>query len=157
VHKLGSLSADWISDQPSGYFAMNGTSRYGTFELIRNRDGGYVRQFGRSCFFFTPPADKDDVPDPRLELQELDAPPRRATTWRLAYQAPRRLPDGTTLLRWDAFVHDGEALVGPDGLLRNVRIRDHGMAEARAPWSALDLAYTGFPAAVQPTVPEPLC
>ena len=97
------------------------------------------------------------MPEPRLELQELDAPPRRSTTWRLAYNAPLRLPDGTILLRWNAFVHDGEALVGPDGLLRSVRMRDHGVARARAPWSALDIAFTGFPAAVEPVRPEPSC
>ena len=151
------LNATWAWDQPARYFRIAAAYEGISYEVVRDGAGGHVRYGERACWGGTPPAVEDDAIEPRLELQELDAPPRRSTTWRLAYQAPRRLPDGTTLLRWDAFVHDGEALVGPDGLLRSVRIRDHGVAEARAPWSALDLAFTGFPAAVQPVRPEPSC
>jgi hypothetical protein len=151
------LSATWAWDLPARYFRIAATYPGVTYEVVRDRAGGHVRYDERACWGSTPPAAADDAVEPRLELQELDAPPRRATTWRLAYQAPRRLPDGTTLLRWDGFVHDGEALVGPDGLLRNVRIRDHRVAEARAPWSALDVAFTTFGAAVAPVTPQPRC
>jgi hypothetical protein len=151
------LNATWAWDQPARYFRIAAAYENIDYEVIRDGAGGHVRYGERACWGSTPPAVEDDAIEPRLELQELDAPPRRGTTWRLAYQAPRRLPDGTTLLRWDAFVHDGEALVGPDGLLRTVRIRDHGVAEARASWSALDLGFTSFPAAVQPVRPEPSC
>ena len=152
------LDATWTWDLPARYFHMTGTYASGRFELLRHAGGHRTRPtFSGDCWGYTVPAAEDDVADPRLELEELDAPPRRSTTWRLAYQAPRRLPDGSIFLRWDAFVHDGEAVVGPDGHLRSVRIRDHGQAEARAPWSALDLAFTGFPAAVEPVRPEPSC
>jgi hypothetical protein len=151
------LSATWVWDQPARYFRIAATYPGVTYEVVRDAAGGHVRYGTRACWGGTPPATEDDAIEPRLELQELDAPPRRSTTWRLSYQAPRRMPDGSTFLRWDAFVHDGEAIVGPDGLLRSVRIRDHGVAEARAPWSALDLAFTAFPAAVQPVSPQPRC
>jgi hypothetical protein len=151
------LNATWAWDQPARYFRIAAAYESISYEVVRDGAGGHVRYGERACWGGTPPAVEDDAIEPRLELQELDAPPHRSTTWRLAYQAPRRLPDGTTLLRWDAFVHDGEALVGPDGLLRSVRIRDHGVAEARASWSALDLGFTSFPAAVQPVRPEPSC
>lgn len=152
------LTATWAWDLPGRYFQMAGSYASARFEVVRDAAGNHVRpSFGRDCWGGTVPAAEDDVADPRLELHELDAPPRRATTWRLSYQAPRRLPDGSTFLRWDAFLHDGEATVGADGLLRNVRIRDHGQADARAPWSALDIAFTEFPAAVQPVRPEPRC
>ena len=49
----------------------------------------------------------------------------------MAYAPPEALPDGTTLVRWTGFVADGEAVIGPDGLLRRVRIEDHQEADGR--------------------------
>ncbi len=99
----------------------------------------------------------DDTFEPRLELSEWNAPPSTKTAWRVAYAPPEALPDGTTLVRWTGFVADGEAVIGPDGLLRRVRIEDHQEADGRTAFRTVDVAFTGFPAAITPVRPEPLC
>jgi hypothetical protein len=127
-----------------------------TAEVVRNARDNYVRdEF--PCWGKTSPAEDDDALEPRLELRQWDAPPATATSWRVAYAPAEPQPDGSTLVRWTGFVADGEALIGPDGLLRRVRIDDHRQAIGRTIWRTVEIAFTGFPATVAQVVPEPAC
>ena len=66
-------------------------------------------------------------------------------------------PDRTRIIRWTGFVADGEAIVGTDGLLQRVRIDDHHMARGRSSWQRVEVAFTGFPAAIPHVSPQPAC
>jgi hypothetical protein len=60
-------------------------------------------------------------------------------------------------IHWTGFVADGEALIGPDGLLRSVRIVDHGQALGRTVWRVLEVDFTSFPVTLAPVTPAPPC
>jgi hypothetical protein len=125
-------------------------------EVVRDRTGDYVRdEF--ACWGGTSPAERDDALEPRLELQEWNAPPATASAWRVAYAPAQPQADGSTLVRWTGFVADGEAVIGPDGHLQRVRIVDHGQAQGRTAWRTVEVAFTGFPVAITPVRPEPAC
>ena len=52
-------------------------------------------------------------------------------------------------MRWTGFVAGGEAVIGPDGLTAAACASvDHGEAEGRTAWRTVEIAFTGFPAAV---------
>ena len=103
-----------------------------------------------NCWGGTSSPEQDDTLEPRLELQEWDAPPSTKTAWRVSYAPAETLPDGATRLKWTGFVADGEAIVGVDGRLRSVRIDDHGQARGRTEWTSVQVDFTGFPAALTP-------
>jgi hypothetical protein len=125
-------------------------------EVVRDASGDHVRdEF--ACWVGTSAAEQDDTLEPRLELREWDAPPATKTAWRVAYAPAEPQPDGSTLVRWTGFVADGEAVIGPDGLLRRVRIEDHGQATGRTTWRTVEVAFTGFPAAIAHVRAEPAC
>ena len=94
-------------------------------------------------------AAEDDAFEPRLELAEWDAPPRTQDLVARLLRAGRA-PGGASLVRWTGFVADGEAEIGPDGLLRRVVIRDHHMARGRTAWRTVEIAFTGFPPRSRP-------
>jgi hypothetical protein len=154
------VDSNWEWDLPGGYQHQSQTltGRGGSerAELVRNASGGFVRLEDQTCWYTTPPAREDDALEPRLELQEWNAPPSRATAWRVSYAPPEPLADGMRL-RWSGFVADGEAIVGPDGLLLSVRIQDHGQAAGRSAWRELVVAFAAFPAAIAPVRPQPAC
>jgi hypothetical protein len=155
------IDSAWQWDLPSGYFhqlqRFTRGSRSGEEEVVRSPDGGHSRSQGEPCWFSNPPPDEDDALEPRLELHEWDAPPRTATAWRVVYAPPAPQPDGSTLVTWTGFVADGQALVGPDGLLRSVRIVDHRQAHGRTVWRVVEVAFTAFPAQIAPVSPTPIC
>jgi hypothetical protein len=143
-------------DLPAGY--RHQAFRYGTIlgEVVRDRTGDYVRdEF--PCWGATSPAAQDDALEPRLELQEWNAPPATATAWRVAYAPAEPQPDGSTLVRWTGFVADGEAVIAPDGRLARVLVEDHGQAVGRTAWRTVEIGFTGFPAAITPVRTEPRC
>jgi hypothetical protein len=129
---------------------------YGTEEVVRNRDGNFYRE-QPSCWGRTVEAESDDALEPRLELQEWNAPPATATSWRVAYTPAEPQPDGSTLVRWTGFVADGEAVIAPDGRLSRVRIEDHRQALGRTTWRTVEIAFTGYPVAITPVRAEPPC
>jgi hypothetical protein len=147
-----SLPAGYVR-QVQRYVAAGGNS---IAELIRQPGDDFVRE-EQACWGGTSEAESDDALEPRLELHDWDAPPSTRTAWRVAYAPPETLPDGATRVRWTGFVAGGEAVIGPDGLLRRVRIDDHRQAYGRAAWRTVEIAFAGFPAAVTPARPEPLC
>jgi hypothetical protein len=159
VIKRARISSTWQWDLAAKYFHQ--LQRFGsiTAEVLRRPDGDYLRgdDIYEACWGGTSSAKQDDALEPRLELQEWDAPPSTKTAWRVSYAPAETLPDGTTRLRWTGFVADGEAIVGVDGRLRSVQIADHGQARGRTAWSAVRVEFTGFPAALTPVVPEPRC
>ena len=126
-------------------------------ELVRNGDGDFYRDVGDACWGNTSTATDDDALEPRLELEEWDAPPSTKTSWHVSYKPIVTLPDRTRIIRWTGFVADGEAIVGTDGLLQRVRIDDHHMARGRSSWQRVDVAFTGFPAAIPHVSPLPAC
>jgi hypothetical protein len=128
-----------------------------TTELVRSNDGDFFRDVGGSCWHTTSTATDDDALEPRLELEEWDAPPSTKTSWHVSYKPIVTLPDRTRLIRWTGFVADGEAIVGTDGLLQRVRIDDHHMARGRSSWQRVEVAFTGFPAAIPHVSPQPAC
>jgi len=143
-------------DLPARY--RHNVLRFGTLvgDVVRDPTGDYVRdEF--PCWGGTSPAEQDDTLEARLELQEWNAPPSSATAWRVAYAPAEPQPDGSTLVRWTGFVADGEAVIAPDGRLARVRIDDHGQATGRTAWRTVEIAFTGFPAAITPVRPEPAC
>ena len=159
VVKDARITSTWEWDLTAKYFHQ--IQRFGsiTAEVLRRPDGDYLRGDGyyEACWGGTSSAKQDDALEPRLELQEWDAPPSTKTAWRVSYRPAEPLPDGTTRLRWTGFVADGEAIVGIDGRLRSVSISDHGQARGRSSWSAVQVTFTGFPAALAPVLPEPAC
>jgi hypothetical protein len=129
-----------------------------TAEIVRLPGENHVRYGdGTTCWGYTDDARRDDALEPRLELSEWNAPPATKTAWRTAYGAPQPRPDGTTRVHWTGFVASGEAIIGPDGLLRSVSIEDHGQAVGRTEWNAVDVTFTSFPAALEPVRPAPHC
>ncbi len=124
---------------------------------MRKGTDDHVHFQGRDCWNPTPPAREDDALEPRLELHDWDAPPSTATAWRVAYAPAEPQSDGSTRVRWTGFVADGEAVVGADGLLRSVRIRDHREAMGRTVWRVVEVAFTGFPATIPEITPAPEC
>jgi len=128
-----------------------------TSELVRNGDGDFYRDVGDACWGNTSTATDDDALEPRLELEEWDAPPSTKTSWHVSYKPIVTLPDRTRIIRWTGFVADGEATVGTDGLLQRVRIDDHHMARGRSSWQRVDVAFTGFPAVIPHVSPLPAC
>ena len=110
-------------------------------------DGDYLRDdsYYENCWGGTSSAKQDNALEPRLEFQEWDAPPSTKTAWHVSYKQPQLLPDGSTRLRWSGFVAGGVAIVGADGLMRSVRIDDHGQARGRTEWSSVQVNFTGFP------------
>ena len=159
VYKRARLTATWEWDLAAKYF--HHITQYGSIaaEVLRRPDGDYLRDDGFfiGCWGGTSSAEQDDALEPRLELQEWDAPPSSKTAWRVSYAPAEAITDGTTRLRWTGFVASGEAIVGPDGLLRSVRIDDHGQARGRTVWSSVQVTFTGFPAVLTPVLPEPRC
>jgi hypothetical protein len=159
VYKRARISSTWEWDLSAKYFHQ--LQRFGslTAEVLRVPDGDYLREDDvfEGCWGGTSSAKQDDALEPRLELQEWDAPPGTKTAWRVSYRPAEMLADGTTRLRWTGFVADGEAIVGSDGRLRSVSIADHGQARGRTAWSAVRVDFTGFPAALMPVLPEPRC
>ncbi len=125
-------------------------------EVVRTRDENRLRNGDEpGCWGFTAEAENDDAFEPRLELQEWNAPPSTATSWRVAYSPAEPQPDGSTLVRWTGYVADGEAVIAADGRLRRVRIEDHRTATGRTVWRTVEIAFTGFPAAITPVRKEP--
>jgi hypothetical protein len=159
VYKRAEITSTWEWDLAAKYFHQ--IQQYGSIaaEVLRRPDGDYLRDddFFNGCWGGTSSAKQDDALEPRLELQEWDAPPSTKTAWRVSYAPAEALPDGTTRLRWTGFVADGVAIVGPDGRLRSVRIDDHGQARGRTAWSSVQVTFSGFPAVLTPVVPEPQC
>ncbi len=153
------ISSTWEWDLATRYFHQ--IERFGkiTAEVLRVPDGDYLRDDGyfENCWGGTSSAKQDDALEPRLELQEWDAPPSTKTAWHVSYKQPQLLPDGSTRLRWSGFVAGGVAIVGADGFLRSVRIDDHGQARGRTEWSSVQVNFTGFPASIVRVVPEPGC
>jgi hypothetical protein len=126
-----------------------------TFNSDRLRGNG---PYGNGiCWSDASRPEDDDALEPRLELQEWNAPPSTRTAWQVAYRPAAVLPDGTQRISWTGFVADGEAVIGPDGLLRSVRIRDHGQAVGRSRWDNVGVDFTGFPATLAQVTPEPAC
>lgn len=130
---------------------------WSTVELVRDRDGDHVRELGAQCWGLTSTPTDDDALEPRLELTDWDAPPSTKTSWHVSYKPIVTLPDRTRVIRWTGFVADGEAIVGTDGLLQRVRIDDHHMARGRSSWQRVEVAFTGFPAAIPHVSPQPPC
>jgi hypothetical protein len=159
------VESTWEWDLSTGYQhqlqrlrSSNHGSQDVAAEVVRRPNENFVRYGDESgCWGHTNKAEHDDALEPRLELSEWNAPPVTRIAWQTAYRAPQTRPDGTTRVQWTGFVADGDAIIGPDGLLRSVRIEDHGQARGRTEWSAVDVAFTSFPAAVEPVQPEPLC
>jgi hypothetical protein len=157
------IDSTWEWDLPAGYShqlaggMVNGQRVQ--YEVMRDTapDGNHLKVSGRTCWTHTSAPDEDDALEPRLELHEWDAPPSTATAWRVAYAPPAPQPDGSTLLSWTGFVADGSALIGPDGLLRAVRIVDHHQAMGRTVWRIVEVAFTAFPAQIAPVAPVPAC
>jgi hypothetical protein len=128
-----------------------------TIDLVRDGDGDFYRGAGGPCWGYTSTPTDDDALEPRLELEDWDAPPSTKTSWHVSYKPIITLPDRSQLVRWTGFVADGEASIGPDGLLRHVRIDDHHMARGRSSWQTVEVAFTGFPAAITRVSPQPRC
>jgi hypothetical protein len=155
------IDSTWEWDLPAGYqhqvqrFRADGG--VGQDEVVRKGEDNHVLTQGDDCWYGTSEAREDDALEPRLELHDWDAPPRTATAWRVSYAPPEPQSDGSTLVRWTGFVADGEALVGADGLLRSVRIRDHRQAVGRTVWRVVEVAFTGFPATIPQVTPAPEC
>jgi hypothetical protein len=154
------LESTWEWSLPAGYVhqlqryvAAQGSSNA---EVIRQPGDDFLRE-DQSCWGGTSEPERDDALEPRLELHEWDAPPSTRTAWRVSYAPPEPQPDGTTRVRWTGFVAGGDAGIGPDGLLRRVRIDDHRQAYGRTTWRTVEVAFTGFPDALTPLRPEPLC
>ncbi len=152
------LGATFEWDLPGGYrhhvMAFGGSFD----EVARTREENRLRNGDQpGCWGFTAEAESDDAFEPRLELQEWNAPPATATSWRVAYAPAEPQPDGSTLVRWSGFVADGEAVIAPDGRLRRVRIEDHRTATGRTAWRTVEIAFTGFPVAITPVRTEPDC
>jgi hypothetical protein len=150
------IESSFAWDLPGGYRYQ--LMRFGnvTGEVVRDAAGDHVRdEF--PCWGGTSPAEQDDALEPRLELQEWNAPPSTASSWRVSYAPAEPQPDGSTRVRWTGFVADGEAVIAPDGRLRRVRIEDHGQVRGRTAWRTVEVVFTGFPAAITPVRPEPRC
>jgi hypothetical protein len=126
-------------------------------EVVRDATGDHLRVKDSGCWTYTQPAEEDDALEPRLELHEWDAPPRSATSWRVAYAPPEPQPDGSVRLRWTGFIADGEALITPDGLLHSVHIVDHHRASGRTIWRVVEVNFTHFSLAITPVTPQPAC
>jgi hypothetical protein len=159
VIKRARITSAWEWDLTTKYFHQ--ITRHGTVsaEALHRPDGDYLRDdsFFTSCWGGTSSPEQDDTLEPRLELQEWDAPPSRMTAWRVSYRPAEARADGTTRVRWTGFVARGSAIIGADGRLRSVSISDHGQARGRTEWSSVRVAFTGFPAALTPVLPEPRC
>jgi hypothetical protein len=142
-------------DLPAGYRHLI----YGVGEeVVRNGSEHRYRTVDRpDCWGFTVEPESDDALEPRLELQEWNAPPATATSWRVSYAPAEPQPDGSTLVRWTGYVADGQAVIAADGRLRRVRIEDHRTATGRTAWRTVEIAFTGFPAAITPVRTEPDC
>jgi hypothetical protein len=159
MYKRVRIESTWEWDLTAKYFHQVQRFARVTAEVLRRPDGDYLRgdDFFEGCWGGTSSAEQDDALEPRLELQEWDAPPSTKTAWRVSYQPAEAFADGTTRLRWTGFVASGSAIVGADGRLRSVRIDDHGQARGRTAWSSVQVDFTGFPEALTPVVPEPRC
>lgn len=151
------IESAWEWDLSAGYTHQIQRFAGTQAEVVRDASGGYIRVNDATCWIRTRPAEEDDALEPRLELHEWDAPPSSSTAWRVAYAPTEAQPDGSIRLRWTAFVADGEALIGADGLLQSVRIVDHHRAVGRTTWRVVEVAFTQFPAAVAPVLPRPAC
>jgi hypothetical protein len=154
----GRIDGTFEWDLPAGY--RHHAMTFGNFveDVVRTPAENRLRTDDRpDCWSFTPDAEEDDAFEPRLELQEWNAPPATATSWRVAYAPAEPQPDDSTLVRWTGYVADGEAVIASDGRLRRVRIEDHRTASGRTAWRTLEIAFTGFPAAITPVRTEPAC
>ena len=142
-------------DLPAGYRHLV----YGAGEeVVRSGSEHRYRTVDRpECWGSTVEPESDDALEPRLELQEWNAPPATATSWRVSYAPAEPQPDGSTLVRWTGFVADGSAVIAPDGRLRSVRMEDHRQALGRTAWRTVEIAFTGVPAAITPVRTEPSC
>jgi hypothetical protein len=151
----GQIDATFEWDLPAGYrHLVYGTSE----EVVRTGTEHRYRTVDRpECWGFTVEPESDDALEPRLELQEWNAPPATTTSWRVSYAPAEPQPDGSTLVRWTGFVADGSAVVAPDGRLSRVRIEDHRQALGRTAWRTVEIAFTGFPVTITPVRPEPDC
>jgi hypothetical protein len=126
-------------------------------EIVQDTRGDHLLRSPATCWTGTQPPDEDDALEPRLELQEWGVPPKSASAWRIAYTPAEPQPDGSISVRWTGFVADGDALIGPDGLLRSVRIVDHHQAVGRTVWREVGVDFTSFPTAIAPVTPTPQC
>ena len=151
----GQIGATFEWDLPADYrHLVYGASE----EVVRTGSEHQYRTVDRpECWGFTVEPESDDALEPRLELQEWNAPPATATSWRVSYAPAEPQPDGSTLVRWTGFVADGSAVIAPDGRLSRVRIEDHRQALGRTAWRTVEIAFTGFPVAITPVRPEPDC
>ncbi len=151
----GQIGATFEWDLPADYrHLVYGASE----EVVRTGSEYQYRTVDRpECWGFTVEPESDDALEPRLELQEWNAPPATATSWRVSYAPAEPQPDGSTLVRWTGFVADGSAVIAPDGRLSRVRIDDHRQALGRTGWRTVEIAFTGFPASITPVRPEPDC
>jgi hypothetical protein len=150
------IAATWEYDLLARYEHQFHTFGTDTAEVIFTPGEYRLRDAGETCWGFTSAPEQDDAISPRLDLQEWDAPPSTKTSWHVSYAPVERRGD-VSVVRWTAFVADGEAEIGPDGLLRRVVIRDHHMARGRTIWRTVEVVFTGFPAAIPPVRPEPSC
>ena len=148
----GQIGATFEWDLPADYrHLVYGASE----EVVRTGSEHQYRTVDRpECWGFTVEPESDDALEPRLELQEWNAPPATATSWRVSYAPAEPQPDGSTLVRWTGFVADGSAVIAPDGRLSRVRIEDHRQALGRTAWRTVEIAFTGFPAAITPVRTE---
>jgi hypothetical protein len=151
------IESAWEWDLTAGYRHQVQQGAGMQYEVLRDSSGDHLRVGDATCWGLTRPADEDDALEPRLELHEWDAPPSSSTAWRVAYAPPEPQPDGSVRVRWTAFVADGEALIGRDGLLRFVHIVDHHRALGRTIWRVVEVDFTQFPAAITPVTPQPAC
>ena len=151
------IPATFEWDLPAGYRYQ--VTRFGSIvaEVVRDSAGDHVRE-ETTCWGGTSPAESDDTLEPRLELQEWNAPPASAMAWRIGYSPAEPQPDGSTLVRWDGLRRlDGEAV---DRSRRAAAARpDRGPRPSlwRTGWRTVEIAFTGFPAAITPVRPEPPC
>ncbi|MBE2319769.1 hypothetical protein DVA67_027620 [Solirubrobacter sp. CPCC 204708] len=140
-----------------GYAYQSVRFRGLSYQSVLDSDAGYVRHPGQTCWDGGYDPDEDDALEPRLELEDWDAPPSTKTSWHVSYKPIITLPDRSRLVRWTGFVADGEAVIGADGLLQRVRIVDHHQARGRTSWRTVEVVFTGFPATIARVAPQPSC
>lgn len=151
--ELGGLRArtdvTWAWDLPAGYIGLAQTTT-GDFlpddrvERVHSGPEVFIR-YGDGCWRRSHPLDGDNILEPRGELRERDVPPSSRTAWRISYAPPEQLPDGSTRVRWNGFVAGGEAIITSDGLLRFVRIFDHGQASGFSGFDVIEVEFAAFP------------
>ena len=125
----GQIGATFEWDLPADYrHLVYGASE----EVVRTGSEHQYRTVDRpECWGFTVEPESDDALEPRLELQEWNAPPATATSWRVSYA-----PGGAAARRLDARALD--------------RIRRRRFGGDRARWATEPRADRGSPPGVGP-------